>query len=439
MNSRAHDRRPSLRLISIAATATLVTAMVGVGASPVFATAPTCSGQPATIIGTPGNDTLSGTNGNDVIMGLGGDDVIRGRGGSDIICGGDGNDVVHGSRDGGDISGDAGNDTLYSRGGAGLTGGDGNDTLDATADGSGDLLPGPGDDLVIGSATQGDEVQYGFDATGPIYANLMTGIATGQGIDTLVDIDAVIGGAFNDTLIGNGGDNGLIGREGDDTLVGKGGDDGFAGQQGDDVYYGGPGSDTAAYYDQNFADGLMWGPMDINLRTGIATGDGTDTLSSIENATGSNGADMMIGNAKANYFHDLLAGDDTVRAGGGNDIVNPGAGANVIFGGPGEDTAGFYGGTDPDHLHGAVTVDLDAGTSSSGDSLNGFEDVSGSTHGDTLIGDDGPNTFHGDMGADILKGMAGDDFLVGNGGADEANGGYGTDRCRAETVKNCEG
>ena len=70
--------------------------------------------------------------------------------------------------------------------------------------------------------------------------------------------------------------------------------------------------------------------------------------------------------------------------------------------------------------------------------LNGFEDVFGSVHGDTLVGDGGPNTFYGYLGADVLKGLAGDDRLVGMGGADEANGGQGTDRCRAESVENCE-
>lgn len=178
--------------------------------------------------------------------------------------------------------------------------------------------------------------------------------------------------------------------------------------------------------------------MNVNLRTGIATGDGTDTLSSIENATGSNGADTMIGNARANFFYWLYAGDDTVTAGGGNDTVNPGAGANEVFGGAGEDTVGFAAGTDPNHPHAAVTVDLAAGTSSSGDTLNGFEDVSGSYHGDTLIGDGVPNTLSGDLGSDVLKGLAGDDRLVGMGGADEANRGQDADRCRAETVKNCE-
>ena len=37
--------------------------------------------QPATIVGTPGDDTLRGTEGPDVIVGLGGDDTIFGLGG----------------------------------------------------------------------------------------------------------------------------------------------------------------------------------------------------------------------------------------------------------------------------------------------------------------------------------------------------------------------
>jgi Ca2+-binding RTX toxin-like protein len=420
------------------AASALIVGMLGVGTVPAYATTPTCSEQPATIVGTPAGDTIDGTAGDDVIVGLGGDDLIRGHGGSDIICGGDGSDVVRGGRGGGDISGDEGDDTLYSRGGAGLTGGDGDDTLDATADGSGDLLPGPGDDLVIGSATQGDEVQYGFDATGPIYANLMTGIATGQGTDTLVDVDGVIGGLYDDTLIGTDGGNALVGREGNDTLVGNDGVDWLSGQQGDDIYRGGPGFDIAEYYDQNHADGLSYGPMNVNLQTGIATGDGTDTLSSIEGATGSDGADTMIGNDRGNSFFWLFDGNDTVRSGGGNDFVAPGVGANTLSGGAGRDMVGYLGGKDFEHDHPAVTVDLGAGTSSAGDTLSGFEDVSGSAFGDTLIGDDGPNRFYGDSGDDVLQGLGGDDKLVGLGGTDEANGGPGTDRCRAETTARCE-
>ena len=61
---------------------------------------PTCGGEVATIIGTPGHDRgpnkLLGTAGEDVILGRGGDDVIKGRGEDDIICGGGGADKLRG-------------------------------------------------------------------------------------------------------------------------------------------------------------------------------------------------------------------------------------------------------------------------------------------------------------------------------------------------------
>jgi hypothetical protein len=75
--------------------------------------------------------------------------------------------------------------------------------------------------------------------------------------------------------------------------------------------------DVLAYYDINHAAGRSWGPMNVNLRTGTATGDGTDALSGIDDATGSNGADTMIGNARDNAFIWLFAGNDTVEGAAG--------------------------------------------------------------------------------------------------------------------------
>src|SRR5690242_15166268 len=49
----------------------------------------------ATIMGTPGNDTLVGTSGPDVILGGAGNDTISGLGGDDLICGGAGNDTIN--------------------------------------------------------------------------------------------------------------------------------------------------------------------------------------------------------------------------------------------------------------------------------------------------------------------------------------------------------
>jgi Ca2+-binding RTX toxin-like protein len=55
-----------------------------------------CLGEPATIVGTEGNDTLVGTPGRDVIVALGGNDTVQALGGDDKVCGGDGNDFLDG-------------------------------------------------------------------------------------------------------------------------------------------------------------------------------------------------------------------------------------------------------------------------------------------------------------------------------------------------------
>ncbi|ETX02621.1 MAG: hypothetical protein ETSY1_02930 [Candidatus Entotheonella factor] len=89
---------------------------------------PTCFGQPATLIGTDGDDSLVGTPGVDVIVGLGGNDFIKGRGGNDLLCGGAGNDELRG--DSGDDQLDGGSDDDLLRGGNNddvLMGGSGND------------------------------------------------------------------------------------------------------------------------------------------------------------------------------------------------------------------------------------------------------------------------------------------------------------------------
>src|SRR4029077_16264223 len=61
------------------------------------ATAATCAGKHATIVGTPGNDTIVGKRASDVIYGGGGNDKISGGpNGNDTICGGPGDDTRHG-------------------------------------------------------------------------------------------------------------------------------------------------------------------------------------------------------------------------------------------------------------------------------------------------------------------------------------------------------
>lgn len=110
-----------MRSLSAAVTGAALLAAVLPVAAGAQDGAPTCAGQPATIVGTPGADELVGTSGSDVIVGLGGNDVIVGRGGDDLLCGGPGRDEMRGGRGNDVIVGGRADDRLF--------GGGGNDTL----------------------------------------------------------------------------------------------------------------------------------------------------------------------------------------------------------------------------------------------------------------------------------------------------------------------
>jgi Ca2+-binding RTX toxin-like protein len=247
---------------------------------------PTCFGDPATTVGTDGNDVINGTSGDDVIVGLGGDDVINGLDGDDEICGGDGNDV--------------------------LLGGDG--FFDAL---SGDA----GDDVIDGGSAFETFAVYG-DAPGPVNVDLAAGKATGWGNDTLTRIDVVVGSAFDDTLTGDSQPNALIGLGGNDTLNGGGGYDELTGDAGNDTIDGGAGEDLV-YYDYA-PNGVH-----VNLSTGTASGWGTDRLVGVEDLHGSRFADVLIGDAHRNW----------IEGHGGNDRVFGGAGRDTLLGQTGRDFA----------------------------------------------------------------------------------------------------
>ncbi len=207
----------AFRLFAVFALAVSTLALT----SPAQAATPTaCNGIPATITGTPGNDTLSGTPGDDVILGLGGADVIDGGGGNDVICGGSGDDTIKGG-DGADVAyGAAGNDDLAGGNGEDdLFGGPGDDTLRGNQDND-SLIGGAGNDLLNGG--YGDDTMRGNDGD-----------------------DRGFGGPGTDYAEGGPGADNLSGADDDDDLRGNGGDDMLAGEGGDDLLYGGADSDTA--------------------------------------------------------------------------------------------------------------------------------------------------------------------------------------------------
>jgi Ca2+-binding RTX toxin-like protein len=121
------------------------------------------------ITGTAGADTLTGGNGADFITGLAGDDVLTGGFGNDILDGG------------------LGDDRLDSGGGDDL------------------LIGGPGDDILIGSTpgvTGIDAASYATSGSGVAVDLSLTGAQNthGAGVDTLVQINSLIGSAYDDRL-----------------------------------------------------------------------------------------------------------------------------------------------------------------------------------------------------------------------------------------------
>ena len=197
------------------------------------------------------------------------------------------------------------------------------------------------------------------------------------------------GDGGSDTILGKGGNDTLIGGAGDDSLNGGDGDDTLDGGAGNDSLDGGDGTDTASYADAA-------GAVTVSLAVTAAQntgGAGTDTLSHIENLTGSAFNDVLTGDAGANVISGL-AGDDTLDGGGGTDTASYADAASGV-------TVSL-----------AITTAQDTGGAGT-DSLTGIENLTGSAFGDTLTGDAGANVIDGLAGDDALSGLAGDDTLDG--------------------------
>ena len=155
--------------------------------------APSC-----TITGTANAETISGTSSDDVICAGGGNDTINGLGGNDTL------------------KGEAGGDTLL--------GDVGNDTLD-------------------GGLGIADTASYSVSLTA-VTASLVTNSATGEGSDTFLGVENLIGSSQADTLTGSDTNNRLTGRGGPDTEQGGLGNDTVVGSGGADSLYGEDGDDT---------------------------------------------------------------------------------------------------------------------------------------------------------------------------------------------------
>jgi Ca2+-binding RTX toxin-like protein len=222
------------------------------------------------LLGSNYNDTLIGGEGTGMISGLQGDDVIHGSYGASMY-GWEGNDTITGD---GMLDGGVGNDTLT--GGPyndRLYGGPGNDSIFGGADRdlimpdddpAGHRLVGPGNDVVDGGAGE-DEASFG-GARGPMTIDLAAGTATGEGTDSLANIEDATGAyLFANTIKGSADNNRLYGGTKNDSLFGFAGDDFLLGDNGTDTLDGGPGNDYCGDGEQDSGCELPAGATPANV------------------------------------------------------------------------------------------------------------------------------------------------------------------------------
>ncbi|WP_193614176.1 hypothetical protein [Nocardioides lijunqiniae] len=392
MLSRGAGRRKQLVVLLATTGAGLALAAAGptgsAGAAPT-----TCQGQPVTIVATADATTVQGTEGPDVIDGAGrGSLTILGLGGDDVICSGAGSYVT--------IDGGDGDDELLFVGdgdGEGRGGGGDDRLVDATYNWpSVTMVPGPGDDTVVGRARV-TRLVFGGSAGVRIVAG--DGIADGEGHDTFSGIRRFVGTAASDTFVGS---------ESDDSFRGGPETDGSTPSGAPDVAFGGGGSDF------------------LELVGRAEGGEGSDGLrvhGPNASASGGPGSDRLL----------LFPGSSCTTA--CRLHADGGAGLDRVTLNPGGR---------------GVRVDLTSGRASMGDrgrvSLVGLEDVVGTAYQDVIIGNARPNRLYGEGGHDLLRGRGGADRLYGaggrdvldgGGGRDRADGGLARDRCQAEVRRSC--
>jgi Ca2+-binding RTX toxin-like protein len=460
------------------------------------------------LIGGDGNDTLDGGEGADTMWGGNGDDVfIVGEGDIFWERSGQGTDLILLRRavlslSGisvenvmGDIAGQAfsitGNtlaniltggslaDTLDGgwhhdtlAGGAGsdsLMGGSGHDLLDGGNDAD-TLSGGTGHDTLIGGVGL-DWASYAeLTSSQAVTVNLVTGSATGAaGSDLLSGIENLLGGAGNDSLLGDGLANRLLGGNGNDTLDGGAGADIMWGGNGDDVFIVGDG-DVVQEGRGEGIDLILLRRGAVNLNGRHVENVKGDTAGQAFLITGNSLANILTGGTLADTLdggasHDTLiggAGNDTLFGNTGNDCLDGGADADTLDGGTGSDVLlggsgndWLMGGNDADTLSGgfgndvliggagldwvsyaeltarqAVIVNLAAGTAigtAGSDTLSEIENALGGAGRDSLVGDGLANRLSGGAGSDRLSGGDGNDTLDGGEGADIMSGGNGDD------------
>ncbi|WP_137180895.1 calcium-binding protein [Roseomonas sp. AR75] len=433
----------------------------------------------STLDGGTGNDSLFGSDNGQYLFGGEGDDYLEGAAGADTIYGAAGADTINlyadigGSSLGGMDSiggfdagegdrlrfeaGFAGNTLPFYWYGGGLSaqvsltaglllpggatagailgywvpksGGDGWFVLDFDRDGVLDTTDFAAfvdtitnQALTIASFLPGEFAGAAGSIQGSDSADTMSGSPFNDSLYGMLGDDSLVGGAGNDFLADA---NAFPGDAGNDTLDGGEGNDNLQPGDGADSVNGGPGRDNVTYFGP--------GGTVIDLVAGLAIdNDGdADTLVGIENASGAEGADSILGNAEDNSFSGN-AGNDTLDGGAGNDFLSPGTGWDVVEGGPGNDTLNYAFITGIDSIVANLETGLVVAQNGETDTVSGIERLLGTEGADSLQGDGLNNTLQGGSGNDTMGGGAGNDSLWAMAGDDSLAGEAGNDTLQAD-------
>ena len=362
-------------------------------------------------------ESLRGTSFDDALTGDGGSNFLRGGLGNDVLDGGVGTDwadyrnasagvnVSLAIQGVGQNTISDGTDTLINM--EGLSGSDFNDTL--TGSSGNDFFRGRnGNDSIDGGAGF-DIVTYRFAASGVTVSlfNTTGTASSGEGSDTLLNIEGVEGSMFTDVLTGNNS----VGN----ALYGFGGGDTFGVTQGADTIDGGADFDSLFFTSTGVVYSGTTG-ITVNLTGATKIADwnnaaaGTDTtLISIEFATGTAGNDVFIGGDLAHDFDST--GNNTqegFRPLGGNDTIT---GANTAFG----NSAGVDYATNSSAQ--VVTSNFHLGTAQDGfggtDTFVNVGTIRGGLGNDSLLGG---GLARAQQGAffETFRGNAGNDTINGN-------------------------
>ena len=457
------------------------------------------------IYGDAGFDFLSGAEGDDMLFGGMDDDTLMGGMGDDVLEGGPGADEIDGGEHG--MMGDT---ASYTMSDMAVTVNLGVMPADATAmnphamggDATGDMLMNienlrgsmhddmlTGDDMgVPKDAVLGDNPATTDDTETDFVVEEAMPASAGNRLFGNMGDDTLKGMGGEDTLHGGKGDDVLYGGDHDDMLMGEMGDDKLKGQMGDDTLIGGPGADvllggtltdagkfddtdmgtdTASYAGSEMGVTVDLGETEAQGEMGMASmgmgGDAEgDILHGIENLTGSDHTDLLVGNDMRNVLmggkgddwddpettgasmregglfggdgHDLLSGGD------GMDHLDGQAGRDDIWGGDGDDM--LMGGAGDDAPFNVVAATGVATTLANAVAIAAYDIdeimVVGTTDADTpadgttdwragLFGGKGDDTLDGGAGNDLLMGMEGDDVFIYDAADTNRDGGAGSD------------